>query len=189
MKHTHHHFLITLGALVTVLVVALYFYMSNAITNMTDAVVSAKGEAVNLQIGNTMDAKLKKLYSGSEGDWEKLYSAFVPADNVVPFIAALEAIGPRVGGAVSVASIDSTAPEAGSLAVNGYVNAKVTASGSWASVIKIIELIENMPYKVTISNVRLDQSNSVVVADKPGGASKQIVGWVASFDVSAVKSI
>ena len=46
-----------------------------------------------------------------------------------------------------------------------------------------------MPYKVTISNVRLDQSNSVVVADKTGGASKQIAGWVAAFDVSAVKSI
>ena len=180
MRHTHHHFLITFAILVTVLVVSLYLYMSHSTNAMLQEVASAKEEVMDLEVDSSMDTKLKKLYSGSEGDWEKLYSAFVPEDNVVPFIEALEALGPRTGGEVTVASIDSSSGEAGSLAVNGYVNAKVTVCGSWGEVIKILELVENVQYKVMISNVRVDLA---------GEKGKSDVEWVMSFDIRAVKSI
>jgi hypothetical protein len=148
---------------------------------MTEEVMNTKQEIVNLQLNTSMYVKLKKLYSNSDGDWKKLYDAFVPVDNVVPFIVALESLGTETGGEVSVTSIDSVKPEEGNLSVNGYVNARVTAKGSWTSVFKILKLAENMPYMVTISNVRVDIST--------GDIKKSDVEWVVSFDISAVKSI
>ncbi len=181
MKHTHHHLLISLSIMVTLFVVSLYFYVSSSVHSMTDAVISAREEVASLQSKNSKDELLKKLNADSSAEWERLYSAFVPVNNVVPFIETLESLGPRAGGQVTVASIDSTIPGDGSLAKNGYVNAKVTARGSWGSVFKILQLAENLPYKTTISNVRMDLTTSE--------GSKQHTEWTASFDISAIKSI
>ena len=181
MKHTHHHFLITLAIVVTLFVMSLYFYMSYSLGNMTLAVVETRGKVASLQTKNDMSEKLKKLDTDSSDDWKKLNMVFVQTDNVVPFIETLESLGTSVGSEVTVTAIDNVPPVKGGLATNGYVNAKVSARGSWASVIKTLMLAENIPYKVSISNVR--------VAQYSDATDKTSAVWGVIFDISAVKTI
>ena len=181
MKNTHHHFLIALAIAVTLFVASLYFYMSYSLGGMASGVVDMRNKVAVMRSENTTNEKLKQLDTDSQDDWKKLYTMFVPADNVVPFIVALESLGTNVGSEVSVASIDSSAPESGSLAKNGFINAKVSVRGAWSSVLKTLMLAENMPYKVYLSNVRVSLVSDV--------ASKDAAEWALSFDVSAIKTI
>jgi hypothetical protein len=181
MKQTHHHFLMILAVAVTILVVAVFFYMKYSIGGMVANVVLDTNEAVRLQSNDILDAKLKQLQSASTSDWGKVYGAFVPVDNAVTFIEALESLGKSTGSVVTIASVDNVKSEEGSIAVNGYVNAKVNVQGSWNSVLSTLELAENLPYKVTIDSVSLTLSG--------GGAAGAKSQWTAFFNVNAVRSI
>jgi len=180
MKHTHHHFLMTFAIVVTLFVASLYFYMNSSLKSMTQDVIDTRSKVASLQSINNKSQKLKKLDKNSADDWKKLYGMFVTTDGTVSFIESLESLGVKVGSEISITAIDNVAPESGSLAVNGYVSAKVSVRGSWTSVLKTLMLVENMPYKAIISNVQISENT---------GETSTVSRWGMSFDIKSIKAI
>ncbi|MEI8327534.1 MAG: hypothetical protein WCG02_00145 [Candidatus Taylorbacteria bacterium] len=181
MKHTHHHLLISFAIMSTMIAALVFFYMKYTVNSMTDEIVTAMNEEATLQSSDSLESRLQQLQNTSAKDWERIYSVFVPSDNAVPFIEAVESLGKNTGSTVTIVSVDNTKPDNGSLAANGYINAKVSVRGSWSAVLATLELAENMPYKATVDGVNLNLSQEA--------KAKVSAEWTASFSITAAKSI
>jgi hypothetical protein len=173
MKHPHSHIpflVLALAVFATVAVLYAYiFYATSASVRQTNLARDAvKTERAN----QSQSESFLELASSTAVSRARLSSFFVPVDDVVVFITALESLGPQSGGAVSIASISADPA--------GLVRAGINAHGSWPSVMRVLSLAERMPYAVSVDHVRLDTS-----ASDP--ASKRM--WNLSFDIQAATAV
>jgi len=171
MKHSHYHHIPLLILAVAVIAVAgsLYVYMFYATAASVDRANVARAVVLREKADQSQEKSLVVAASTTESDRSRLASFFVPADNVVSFITALESLGPESGSSVSIASISSD-----SLSVAAHID----AHGSWLSVMRALSLAERMPYAVSISNVRMDESGT--------GAGSKSHAWSLSMDIKAL---
>jgi alkylhydroperoxidase/carboxymuconolactone decarboxylase family protein YurZ len=175
MKHPHSHIpFLVLAIAVTATVAALYAYMFYAASASVRQANLARDIAHAEGIDQSQARSLSALASSTADSRAHLASFFVPADNVVVFITALESIGPQSGSTVSLATVDADSLAGAPAGTIGSVRAHVDAHGGWPSVMRALSLAERMPYAVSIDNVRMDAS---------GFAAKS--SWNLSFDIQA----
>jgi hypothetical protein len=169
MKHHHTHIPFLILAIAVIVVAgSLYIYMFYATAASVDRANLARDVVLREKADQSQEKSLVSLASTTESDRSRLASFFVPAGDVVSFITALESLGPESGSTVSIASISSD-----SLSVAAHID----AHGSWSSVMRALSLAERMPYAVSISNVRVDES---------GGADSKSHAWSLSMDIKAL---
>lgn len=178
MKHTHSHIpLLIFAVAVTLVVGALYGYMFQA----TSVSVTRAGLARDLVIGEENDQaqskSLSNLIQSTATDRAKLNSFFVSSDNVVTFITDLESLGTESGSVLSIASINTDIQAGATPGTTGHISAHINAHGSWDSVMRLLDLTENMPYDASVSHIELDNN---------GASVKSGQTWSISFDVQSL---
>ena len=180
MKHSHYHHIPLLILAVAVIAVAgsLYVYMFYATAASVDRANVARAVVLREKADQSQEKSLVVAASTTESDRARLASFFVPAGDVVSFITALESLGPESGSAVSIASISSDSLTAAAAGTVGSAQAHIDAHGSWSSVMRVLSLAERMPYAVSISNVRMDESGA--------GAGSKSHAWSLSMDIKAL---
>ncbi len=118
---------------------------------------------------------LRQLLADIQGDMTRLESRRpAAADGAVAFLETIESLGRASGAKVEVASVvDGTYKEN----PDAYktLNLAVSAAGSWDNIYYFLNLLENEPYKMTISNMSV--SNEL-----PGGATSSAL-WKASLSL------
>ena len=161
MKHSQRHIpFLTLSFAVAATVVALYAYMSYATADSVRQADLAR-YAVGTEGTDQSETKsLLELASSTGSSRAELPSFFVPADDVVAFITALESLGPQSGSSVSIASIDADSLSGSPAGSIGAARAHIVAIGSWQSVMRALALAERMQYAVSVNGVRLDASSA-----------------------------
>jgi hypothetical protein len=170
MKHHHTHIPFLILAIAVIVVAgSLYIYMFYASAASVDRANIARAVVLREKADQSQEKSLVAAASTTESDRARLASFFVPADDAVSFITALESIGLQSGAQVSIASISSD-----SLSVQAHID----AHGSWSSVMRALSLAERMPYAVSISNVRMDESGAV--------AGSKSHAWSLSMDIKAL---
>jgi hypothetical protein len=179
MKHFHHHIpLLILAVAVTAVAGSLYAYMFYATASSVARANSARDVVALEKADQSQEKSLIATASTTESNRARLASFFVPADSVVSFITALEALGPESRSAVSIASISSDSLSGKASGTIGSAQAHIDARGSWSSVMRALSLAERMPYAVSISNVLLDESAA-------SAGSKNHM-WSLSMDIKAL---
>ena len=174
MKNKFSHIpLLILAIVILLIVISLYGYMYQT----TIASVDRAGTAIDFvasEQGNSSKAKtLTNLASSTLANRNALSTFFVSSDDIVSFITTIEALGPQSGSILNITSIDAdhlTNAQPGTI---GSAHAHIDAHGSWSSVMRLIDLAEQMPYVVSISHVRLSNSPD----------SKLSGSWGVSFDI------
>jgi len=83
-------------------------------------------------------------------------------------------LGPQSGSTLSITSIDADPLTNAKPGTIGNAHAHVSAHGSWGSVMRLLNLVEDMPYVLSVKHVKLDNGSS----DK-----KNLNVWNASFDL------
>jgi hypothetical protein len=165
-----------LAVAVTAVVAALYAYMFYA-TSASVRQSNAARDIVRAEGTDQSQAKsISELAASTAASRARLASLFVPADNIVVFITALESLGPQSGSTVSLATIDADSLAGAPAGTIGAIRAHINASGSWASVMRVLSLAERMPYAVSIDHVRLDASSLDSTAHS---------AWSLSLDIQA----
>lgn len=178
MKGIHNHTaLLILAIAVTLVVGSVYGYMRYALAGSIERAILAR-DIVRVEDANkSHDQDTVGLYELTTSERAKLSEFFIPADRIVMFIEAIEGLGKQAGSIVALTTIDAdkivSAP-----GVFGSARAHVDAKGSWASVLRTLELAESLPYVIHIDHVRLD--TSVLEGDKSGKRD-----WRLSFDITA----
>jgi hypothetical protein len=119
---------------------------------------------------------VRALHERTATDRASLSQFFIPADRVVEFIEAIEALGPQTGSTVTLSSIDDVPPGQIKGSKYGLARARVEARGSWSSVMRALSLAENFPYAISVQDTRVDSGAS-------GGSS-----WKAEFTLEVLLS-
>jgi hypothetical protein len=177
MNHAMRHKALFICAIaVTLFVFSVYAYVYRAVGVSTARAVLAR-DIVNLEKQSSSETQnLDTLYDSTAEGREALSGFFVRADDVVPLIEELEALGDYAGTTVALSGITVSAPADKNF---GTVRLRVDASGGWQSVMKVILLAETLPYAVTVDNARL------TTAAEPGARSTG-GKWQVSFEISAL---
>jgi hypothetical protein len=177
MKHHHNHtVLLVIACLTMVIVYSVYGYMRHRVTVSLDRVIESRQLAAERNLSVQKRDSLAALYSESSADRSKVKDFFVPEDSTISFIESVEALGPKSGSVVELSAIEADPPVEGSAI--GRIRVHVEAQGSWAAVVKAVMLAENLPYGVSIENLRLDSS--------AGQEGKTGTIWKASFAIEAL---
>lgn len=178
MKRFHHHtFLLILAISVTMLVVVVYGYMYYVVRFSIVRAANAR-DIVSLEKANKdRESDVRALYDRTKNARDSLSNFFIPADRVVDFIEAIEALGPETGSKVTL-SIDTVDASDSEEKKNGLARANVEAVGSWTSVMRALSLAENLPYIVSVSGAHLS-----LQIDANG-----VHNWKASFVIEVVLS-
>ena len=144
-------------------------------------------EAYNAEIGkDTRQTALRTTLRETKGEVNKLDTYFLHGDTISDFTTNIEGLGALTGTEITTSTIfpkgDDTA-----------INATFSVEGSFASVLQVLTLFENLPYKVEMKSVSLGfLGNDVVQGEVSSGdtqpnAAKVSMGpkWkaVASFEV------
>ncbi len=168
MKHHHSHIALLMIALaITLFVCALYGYMNYAIGASLDRALAAREAVKHEQIYSNQKQNLTKLYSDTADDRAALSSFFVADDQKVAFIEKIESFGGSTQAKVSLSNIvadDLATSPAGTL---GRISIRVDAVGSWSSIMRVLKMAETLPYKSSVSGVRVDVSGPAPDAKDP----------------------
>ncbi len=156
---SHKPFLI-LAVAVTVLVIALYGYMYWQVGLSVGKAVAARTIAETQRANQLREKDLIKMYQSTAAERAQLGSFFIPRDETVEFIEAVESIGPQSDSEVVLTSIDADPLVNAKPGTQGSIRAHIQARGSWNAVMKTLMIAERLPYKLSINNVRLDGSAS-----------------------------
>lgn len=172
MNHTRAHIsLLILALAVLSVVIAVNFYMHQKVGISVDHAVLAHDIVIAEQQNANSEQDLSQVYQTTVDARARLHSLFIPSDSAVQFIEALEGIGSQTGANVSLTTISADNLDSAGPGTIGTIDAHVSVSGPWQSVMRSLELIENLAYPVTVGTVTLVSN----------GSSKG--GWQATFDV------
>ena len=150
-----------------------------------DAVKKAEGEAaVRAEISTaseqTLEAKnMETIYKDTIINRAILPSFLVSVNNAVPFIDAVEAVGSTTGATVSISSLSSGKDNNTS---HNVVTATISVVGAWANVMRAVQIVENMPYAISIKRLNMNALSS------NGSSVKSAPNWMAVLDVSVLSS-
>ncbi len=177
MKTSYKHIpLLIIVLSITIAVGLLYLYMYRTVGLSADKSVAAWG-VVNSQKQSDLQAKrTAEMYANTINDRAILSTFFVTESSIVTFIEALENIGPQAGGEVTISAV--SAEDVSKLKIGNFakVKAHFESIGPWASTMRALMLSEILPYRSTISNVKLDSST-----DTDGKTPKRV--WKLSYDI------
>ncbi|MES2216693.1 MAG: hypothetical protein V4481_05375 [Patescibacteria group bacterium] len=173
---SHKPFLI-LAFAITLLVGALYCYMYWQVNVSLGKAVVARELARTEEDNKSREKDLIKLYQSTAAERAQLGSFFIPSDKTVQFIEAVESIGPQSGAELDLSDIAADPLEKAAPGTRGNVHAHVEAHGSWAAVYRVLLFAERLPYKLIVSDVRMETS---------GLADKGPREWRISFDINAI---
>lgn len=142
-----------MSSLCAVLSISLYVYLYISVNNdktiVNELILKNREDAQKINELERIERNLKSnLAIGN-----KLSGYFVKTDSIVDFIQKIESIinSNNVSGSVDSVSESKIAD---ALYQNmSDLNLSITAKGDWNGLIKLVGLLENLPYKSTIDNV------------------------------------
>ena len=151
-----------------------YIYnMQQGTSDLFDKITSQKQS-------EDQQTSLAILAKNTKADLATLSGAIVPKDGAVAFIKNLETLGTTERVDFKISSAEETS---GGTFQN--LNFEVTVGGSWAQVLKTLDIIESMPYKVSMRSVALTSGDSSPVSSGKGAGVPH--RWQAAVSFSVLK--
>jgi len=158
-----------------------FMYRDTVTKAQEEALVKSEVLAASEQVTEAKNMEI--MYQSTTDDRGLLPSFFVSSDDAVPFIDAVEAIGPATGSTLSLSSLSDSADGGSS---HSIVTAAITVSGTWPNVMRAIGMVENLPYAISIKDLYMSESQGSPA--KPGSTIKPAPRWTASLDISVLSS-
>ncbi len=177
IHHRNHVALLIIAVAITGLVGALYAYMHYAINASSARAIDARMAAQSERAYQDQRQSLTDLYTDTASDRARLATLFVADDQKVPFIEKIESFGTITQAKVTLSSIVADDLATSPVGTLGRVSMHVDATGSWSAVMRVLKMAETLPYKSSVTAVRLDLTSG----DK--GAKRE---WRLSFALDAV---
>ena len=140
-----------------------------------ESAVQSEVQAASKQALQAKDMKTE--YGSTVADRALLPSFLVSQDDAVPFIDAVEAIGSSTGASITISSLSSAIGDSS----HKVVTATISMSGAWASVIRSIEIIEDIPYAISIKDLHMDAFSD--------SSKSSNIQWTAGLDISVLSSL
>jgi len=157
-------------ALANILVFSGWLYLFSVIGAQKEKIAEAR---LNLALIEKRAADSKSLKSLMEEISEKknrIDGVFLDSEEIVRFIEALERLGGRAGVFLKLNSVN----------IGNGANFRLSVSGDFGGVLKYLELVENLPYKVSVkkSYIQLNEKGPADSGQKNEGR------WSGDFEIT-----
>lgn len=180
MKNQNHirNVILSVSIIALILAIGSYIYMYRGTFNLVEKTTIARSVMGSSEVTRLQEKEILNLSRKTEESRKRMNDVFVPSQNAVNFIKAIESIGDNSGATVVISSIKSSAPDTtvGSVKI-GKVTANVNVTGSWTNVMRSLELFESLPYISEISRISLTSAGGVSTKDVEQK-------WQLAFDIS-----
>lgn len=126
------------------------FFMAFYFTKKINKEASALGLELAQRVSERENiSQFKKIIKDTEEKHSQVDSFIVDSDNIDKFVGALEAEGDKLGLAVDINGVNISISNQQRLVVI------FDATGSFESIMKLVWVIENMPYGIDIKNANI----------------------------------
>ena len=99
---------------------------------------------------------LKALAENNKEDIKTLRDFFIQKEDEVYFIEAIESIARKSGVLFEIASISEKPKEGDTFEQDILV--KIDVEGSWLNILNLLDMLEKMPFGVSVENINIDAS-------------------------------
>ena len=192
MKTNHRHYILLFIAIATTLVsIAGYFFFYQAIIYQAEKSSQSSVNTAQEDEKRQYEKNLKSIYEKSSADRSRLGSFVIYQEKIVDFIESVEKIGDDTNTALTLSSVNTDGFSVDPKEPIGHLKAHIESKGSWANVMRVLALIENMPYSMTVNNVRIMKTTESSVSDKIDIKKQppKVGMWNISLDIIALTSI
>jgi hypothetical protein len=111
------------------------------------------------------EKNLQELLENVSPEITKIKSRVVEANGTVAFITNLESLAREIGASLTISSVvEKPATKEGENFE--YLTLSLAVHGSWNQVYRLLEIIESLPYKTSISAVSFNQTVTTTEKDK-----------------------
>lgn len=152
-----------------------YAYLFEETSSLVGKTIAAHEALLSAQASKLQGQEIVSLFDSSSAKRARIKSFFVPSENAVAVIQAIESVGQSSGASVAISSINAVPPVDKSPI--GHVSAAVVINGTWTDVMRAVTLFEDLPYDSTMSGLGLRYSGPS--EDKTGAHH-----WQAGFSLS-----
>lgn len=142
----------------------LFFVMKSKNAKTSELFVASHSRATDKEKNQGLERMLKD----TETERKKLSEYFITKKNAVSFIEQMEKIGKSAHVALSVNSVSDEAKD------TGVINLNFSVMGSFSNIFRFIELVDTVPYKVTIKKMDIQAVND---------QKEENLKWSGSFTV------
>jgi hypothetical protein len=151
MKRQHSIFTLILSILVTIVIISVLVFVLKVIQNKNE-----HASAVLMTLSEKMKEKEDAVSFGEKvievkALQDSINSHFIDLNKIDTFVGYLEDIGPNFGSKVTVDDIDV------SQKTKNIVNFDLSISGTFKEVLQTVDSLENLPYRVNITQVYLNK--------------------------------
>ncbi len=168
MKANHKHYILfALSILAFASAIWGYWALYYTITYHGRESSEVMSKQVIVDEKRQLTQQVESIYGKTAEDRARIFSHSVTVDKVVDFIETIEQIGTTTSSATVISAIDIS---------EGFLKAHVEMKGSWVDVMKALVLVENMPYSISLNNIRLNKTGESTVETGPRV-------WVLSADI------
>ena len=174
-KHSIQSTVVAFSVLAFLVSTGLYAYMYGTTADLVKETLDARKLVMASQAARAQGKEVVRLYEDSSSKREQLLSFFVPAENAVDAILAMESIEDDSGSSVELSYIKSSPGDVKDRI--GKVTSVVMVKGEWRQVMKALELFETLSYQKSIKNVSI----GLIEAGETGKSASR---WSLTFDIS-----
>ncbi len=182
MKDNHTKFVLIGSAITTIISALVFIFFFRAIQNKNEHTLVLMNTLADRMAQKENAQILKQKFDEVSSIKDTIDGYFVdPKD--INFINSIESLGSSFGADVKVESFDIPQNSKNTLSV------KISSSGSFVNMMRLLVLVENMPYKLNITRAYLDKSevDTPVTTDQKVKVAKAptTLSWIleVSFNV------
>ena len=179
--------------MVAVAAVASWYFMFANIKGLNEN-ISLLLERSRLEEKNVAAIRsIETVVNDSNSDIDKLNSYFIGKDGTVAFIESIESLGRKNAVAVSIDSVDVAGNSTLNSSTKGekkligpsteLLKLKISAAGNWQDIFHFLSSLENMPFKLTISEADLASVSQTISTEK----RETTTGWSGRFSIEILK--
>ncbi len=141
---------------ITIFVCVLYGYLHYSIGTSLDRALAAREAVKKEQLYKDQKQNLTDMYTQTTKDRSSLSLYFVADDKKVAFIERIESFGSIAQAKVTLSGIVADDLATSPVGTLGRISMHVDTVGSWEAVMRVLKLAETLPYKSSVSAVRVD---------------------------------
>lgn len=135
--------------------ICLFVFSTITVSNQKKEHLTHAQERAEAKVHKESLQTLMKTLDETQNERESLFTRFVREEEVIDFLALIEAIGKEQGVELSTKSLQVNP-------INNYfetLNINVSVTGTYAQVIKVLSLFEELPYQVSIPTIQVQQND------------------------------
>ncbi len=154
MKNNKTTIIFLISLVIALFTISVFVFLMKVVENKNIHIQSVSSALEEKETEKSQIDKIKKNADMIKESQDKINLYFVDSTNITTFINYLESVGSLGGTTLTVQNVDIPDQQ------GNQISARILIDGSFSNVMKTLQMMENVPYKVHFNSVYLNKNVS-----------------------------